>query len=396
LVANPSSVAFGNVAVNSKRSVVETLSNSGSYSFTVTKAVSSGAMFKLSGCTLPFTLRGRQSKTCALTFAPTAVGSVSGSVTIYWRNYGGYTRYLKIPVSGTGVSGSIGTLSGTPSSLNFATVQTGSSSTLAETVSNSGNAAVTISQVGISGSGFSFNGINPPVTLSAGQSVKFNVVFTPQSGTSASGSLAIGSNASNPTLAIALSGAGASAGTVSVSPASTSFGNVVVGTRQSKTATLSASGGPVTVSSIGLNGSGFSVSGLSLPLSLAAGQSAPFTVTFAPPVVGSLTGTVTFLTSGSGSATQTDTGNGIAAPQHSVTLNWSPSTSSSVLGYYVYRGGQAGGPYTALNSAADPNSTFVDNSVQGGQTYYYVVTAVNSSGLQSGYSNQVQAVIPFP
>ena len=37
-----------------------------------------------------------------------------------------------------------------------------------------------------------------------------------------------------------------------------------------------------------------------------------------------------------------------------------------------------------------------DNSVVGGQTYYYVVTAVDSSGAESGYSNQTQAVVPSP
>ena len=43
-----------------------------------------------------------------------------------------------------------------------------------------------------------------------------------------------------------------------------------------------------------------------------------------------------------------------------------------------------------------PNSgtTFVDGSVQSGQTYYYVVTAVDTSGTESAYSNQVQAAIP--
>jgi fibronectin type 3 domain-containing protein len=94
--------------------------------------------------------------------------------------------------------------------------------------------------------------------------------------------------------------------------------------------------------------------------------------------------------------TESVSGTGIAAPQHRVNLNWAPSTSSGVAGYYVYRGPQQGGPYNPINSALDPNTTYTDNSVQAGQTYYYVVTAINSAGLQSGYSNQVQAVIPYP
>jgi fibronectin type 3 domain-containing protein len=39
---------------------------------------------------------------------------------------------------------------------------------------------------------------------------------------------------------------------------------------------------------------------------------------------------------------------------------------------------------------------YSDSSVQSGTTYFYVTTAVDSSGTESSYSNQVQAVVPFP
>lgn len=176
--------------------------------------------------------------------------------------------------------------------------------------------AKTISQVGVSGTGFSANGINPPVTLSVGQSATFNVVFAPTTGTSVTGSVSIASNASNPSLTIPLTGTGISPGQVTVTPTSASFGNVVVGTQQSQTGTPSAVGGPVTISSIGINGTQFSVSGISLPLGLAAGQNAPFTLTFAPQATGTASGAIGFI-SASGSATQSVSGTGIAAPQHS-------------------------------------------------------------------------------
>jgi fibronectin type 3 domain-containing protein len=64
------------------------------------------------------------------------------------------------------------------------------------------------------------------------------------------------------------------------------------------------------------------------------------------------------------------------------------------MGYDVYRGTTAGGPYTLLNSTAVPATTFTDTTGQVGQTYYYVVTAVDSSDVQSGYSNAVSATIP--
>jgi len=66
------------------------------------------------------------------------------------------------------------------------------------------------------------------------------------------------------------------------------------------------------------------------------------------------------------------------------------------VGYNVYRGTVAGGPYSKINTALNPTTAFVDNSVQAGQTYYYVTTAVDGSGLESPYSNQVKTTIPSP
>jgi fibronectin type 3 domain-containing protein len=65
-----------------------------------------------------------------------------------------------------------------------------------------------------------------------------------------------------------------------------------------------------------------------------------------------------------------------------------------VTGYKVYRGSAAGGPYTLLRSLGAVTS-YTDNTVVSGQTYYYVVTAVGTSA-ESPYSNQAQAVIMVP
>jgi uncharacterized repeat protein (TIGR03803 family) len=83
----------------------------------------------------------------------------------------------------------------------------------------------------------------------------------------------------------------------------------------------------------------------------------------------------------------------LAFGQYSVQLSWQPSTSQ-VAGYNVYRGGASGGPYAQINSTLDTLTSFSDKSVQAGQTYYYVTTAVDSLGRQSSYSNQTEAEIP--
>jgi hypothetical protein len=90
------------------------------------------------------------------------------------------------------------------------------------------------------------------------------------------------------------------------------------------------------------------------------------------------------------------TGACVTGNPHSVTLNWVASTSTNVVGYKVYRGTVAGGPYTLLTTTPVVGVTYTDSIVQAGQTYYYAVTAVDSSNNASVYSNEATAVVPYP
>ena len=81
---------------------------------------------------------------------------------------------------------------------------------------------------------------------------------------------------------------------------------------------------------------------------------------------------------------------------HGVTLGWGASTSPNISGYNVYRGTASAGPFTKMNSSLITGMTYADSAVQAGQTYYYVATAVNTSGGESSYSTAVMAVIPTP
>jgi fibronectin type 3 domain-containing protein len=90
-------------------------------------------------------------------------------------------------------------------------------------------------------------------------------------------------------------------------------------------------------------------------------------------------------------------GVGVQPPQqpttYTVKLEWIESTSP-VIGYNVYRGTESGGPYVSLSSSLVTGTQYEDSNVQPGQTYYYVVTAVDSSNVESTYSNQASATIP--
>jgi hypothetical protein len=388
LNVSPGALSFGNVTVGKTSTQTATLSNSGNSSITVNQVTASGSGFSLSGLSLPATLAAGQSLPFSVVFAPKAGGSVSGSVAITSS-----ASNASVTLSGTGVTP--GALVANPTSISFGNVQAGSSKNVSETVTNTGGSAVKISSAIATGSDFSISGLTIPATLNAGQSATFTVTFAPQSSGSSSGNIAIASDAPNPTLNIGLSGGSAAPGQLSAAPSTLSFGSITVGANKSLTGTLTASGSSVTVTSATSNSSEFKLSGLSLPLTLSAGQSATYTITFTPQSSGAASGTATFTSNAANSpATQAMTGTGAAAPQHSVTLSWSASTST-VTGYHVYRGTSSGGPYTVIDSNASDTS-FTDNSVAAGQTYFYVVTAVDSQGNESVYSNQAKATIPTP
>jgi fibronectin type 3 domain-containing protein len=77
---------------------------------------------------------------------------------------------------------------------------------------------------------------------------------------------------------------------------------------------------------------------------------------------------------------------------HSVALSWLPS--SSAVGYNVYSSSVSGGPYMKLTSNPMTATTYTDLEVQPAQTRYYVVTAIDSSNVESVFSNEAPATIP--
>ena len=213
LTPNPTSLSFGTVGVGSSTSLSGTLTNSGGTSLTISAASANGTGFSLNGLTLPATLSPGQSTNFSVTFAPAGAGAASGSVSI---TSNGVNANLSIPLSGTG--GTPGSLSANPTSLGFGNVQTGSTGSLSETVTNTGGATVTITQANVTPSTFSVTGLNPPTTLTGGQSVTFTVHFAPTSAGSVTGTLSLVSNASNSPTAISLSGTGTVPGQLAVTP----------------------------------------------------------------------------------------------------------------------------------------------------------------------------------
>jgi hypothetical protein len=81
----------------------------------------------------------------------------------------------------------------------------------------------------------------------------------------------------------------------------------------------------------------------------------------------------------------------VAPPR--VDLSWKSNLSGSTVSYSVYRSTMHGGPYE-LEASAVRNVTYTDSTVQAGNTYYYVATAVAGSGSESAYSTEAIIFIP--
>jgi hypothetical protein len=397
LVINPTGETFGNVTVGSQSSQTVTLTNNTGSTVNISQASVSGSGFKLSGIATPLALNASANTTFTISFAPATTGTSSGSVTI---TSDAVNPSVSMAVSGTGVTP--GALGANPTSLDFGTVQVGSNLRLSESVTNTGGSTLTISSVGISGTGFALSGISTPVTLAAAQSATFTVTFTPSSAGSASGSVAVTSNGSNPTLSISLAGTGTiAAGQLTATPVTLAVGSVVVGASGTASGSLNASVANVTVTAASTNNSRFTISGLSLPAVISAGKSVPFTVTFSPQVSGTDSATLAFTSNAQpSSTTAASTGTGTAAPTHTVSLSWGASTSPGISGYNIYRAIYLGscGSYSKMNgSTLITLTTYSDSSVTDGTNYCYATTAVNSSSEESGYSNIVSDVqIPPP
>jgi hypothetical protein len=391
LTFTPSSEAFGSVLIGSTDSRDVTLTNNGEGKVLISRVTLEGNGFELRNGNSPFALDRSQSKTFTVTFAPQSAGNANGAVTIVSD---ASNPSLRLPLSGTGSMP--GLLTTSAASLSFGDVIVGTSSSLYCTIRNAGGTSVTISQLLVAGLGFSIGDITTPLTLSPSQSTKLTVTFSPTSVAQSLGSITVKSSSSNSSLIIPFSGSGAAAaGQLSISPATIDLGSVVVGTSSRASASLTATGEDVTVTDAITNNSVFTVGGLTIPVTIGAGQSVPFTITFSPQITGLISGELAVISNAKlTTANALLTGRGIPLPRYEVTLAWDPSTSPNIAGYNLYRAVYSNtcGAFTKINPLPIPDTMYTDSAVESGISYCYAATALDSDDRESGDSNIVSNV----
>jgi Abnormal spindle-like microcephaly-assoc'd, ASPM-SPD-2-Hydin len=387
LTCSPSQLHFGGVALGHSESQVVILTNTGKTDVEISAIAASDSEFSVSGVTLPVVVAPGQAIPVTVTYTAPAIGWTGGTVTI---TSNALNSSLQFSVGGTGYGSD--PVNATPSSLSFGSVAVGSSTTRSISLTNVRPWTKALTSFYVLGKGFSVSDFKLPIVMNPQQTITLDVTFSPRSAEEVSGSIFI----YGPGLNIPLTGTGttttSAAGMLSFTPASLTFGSVDVGTSAAQGATLTASGGNVTIHSATSSNSEFYLAGISLPLTLTAGQSASAKVVFSPTKSGSASGSLSIVSNASNAQVADSLSGTGVVPEYSVSLSWNAS-SSPVAGYNVYRG-TAVGSYSKINSALDPSTTYTDSTVVSGTTYYYAATAVSSSGIESGYSAPLQVVIP--
>src|SRR5215469_8655422 len=321
LTISPTSFNYGSVVDGQTQSQTFTLSNNGNASLAISQLTVSGAAYSVTGFSGPTILAPGGSTTVNAVFAPTTAGSLAGTITV---SSTAPNSPATISLSGTGAPSSV-TVSANPTSLAFGNVNAGSSSTKSISLTNTGNANVTISHVTVGAKDVSETGVTLPLTLTPGQTQTMNVSFSPTAAESVSGNITL-TNSQGGNTVVSVTGTGLQPA-INLTPSSAAFGNVAIGATNSQTIQISNMGNAtLTITQAIVTGAGFSTGGLSLPLSINPGQSSTFNVQFDPSGTGSVSGSISIASNASGSPSViTLSGTGIAATE---TLSFSTTSVS--------------------------------------------------------------------
>jgi hypothetical protein len=257
---------FGTVVIGSTKTLSDSISNNTSSSVTISTMQGLGSGFQVTGVNLPLTLAAGQTASFDVQFQPTVSGDPT--VTISFRDQNAQ-QVVSLSAFGAGVT--IGQLSPNPSQISFGNTKVGSSQTSNVTLSNIGGSDLVVAQATLSGAGFSMGNLTLPLTLPAGGTASSTITFAPTGTGGFNGSVTFAtiSDQQNGSVIVKFAGAGVSPGVLSANPSSLAFGSIQVGSNSSQSETLTNTGGaPVTISQATPSGAGFSISGLTLPVTL--------------------------------------------------------------------------------------------------------------------------------
>jgi Abnormal spindle-like microcephaly-assoc'd, ASPM-SPD-2-Hydin len=237
--------------------------------------------------------------------------SASSTPVLIAATYGRGIWQTALWSAGTGLSAA----ATNPSSLVFPTQVFGTaSSPMTVALSNTGSLALTVTSISMSGN-FNETDNCANAAVAVGASCAIQVTFTPQATGPLSGTMTIYANVYGGQLAVDLTGTGAPAGVVSLTPASVPFGSVEVGTTSAPLAVTVANEGTaaIPISSVSITPPFVISSNSCGTTSLSASSDCGLEVEFAPTQAGPASGLLTFV-DGAGTQTVELSGTGASPP----------------------------------------------------------------------------------
>jgi hypothetical protein len=390
LVPSLSNVTFSAVSVGEKVTTKVSLLNQGPAAVEITQLNVTGHYFSVSGqSVLPATVAAGESYSLTVAFVPTTAGAITGQITI--TSDFSTNGTVEIGLSGTGTSTS------SPAVLSNLTC-TGDS------ISGSGTdtCTVTLDEAAASG-GMSVSLASSSTSVKVPTSVTVSAKATSAEFTATAAAVTTAQKATLTASAGSISKTftlqlNVAVPTLSINATTIAFGDVLVKSPATQSVTLTSSGtAAVTISAPTLKGTGFSISGVTFPITLNPGKAATLDVVFDPTAAGAETGQLTITSNSSTNSTVVIGLSGTGElTGYSVSLSWdAPSDSTEAIeGYNVYRSPSSGASYQLLNSAVDTKPAYVDSTVQDGASYDYIVESVSSSGAESAPSNVFSVNIP--
>jgi Abnormal spindle-like microcephaly-assoc'd, ASPM-SPD-2-Hydin len=386
LSLSTASLAFGSVALNTPTSQAVTLSSTGTAAVTVNAGAIAGSGFTVSGATFPLTLNPGQTAALSVQFDPTVAGAATGALTLTSNSSTGSSVVVSLSGTGTGVP----VISGL-------TCASGSM-----TSAGTDNCTVTLSSPAQSGGflvmlGSSSSAVTVPSAATVASGSSSSVFAATVTAVSSAQSVTLTAYTNGVSVSYALQ-LGAASQALSVNTTAISFGDVNLNSPSTQSVTLTSTGtASVTISAATVAGTGFSLAGAALPITLAPNQTATLSVQFDPTAAGAATGSLTIASTSSANPTVavslTGTGESTA---YEVNLSWNAPSSSTdpVAGYNVYRAPSGSTSYQQINTSMLTQTEYTDTSVQDGQTYDYIVESVDDSGATSAPSNMASLTIP--
>jgi hypothetical protein len=388
LIASSSKVSFGSTAVGSKVTTNITLTNSSSTTMQISALSVTGSSFSATGqSALPTTINANSTYKVTIQYEPASAGTVTGQLSVTFKSSKSISAStLKISLSGTGVpvlseiSCESSTVTGAGTDTCKVTLNTTAASGGVSVKLASSNSAVTVpASVTVTSGACSASFTATVASVSTAQTANLTAIYR-----------------STTTRFLLQLNTNTGAATLSTNSSSIAFGNIIVNTTSTQSLTLTSSGtAAVTIKSATVTGTGYSVSGITFPMTLSAGQSATLNVLFSPTATGSATGQVILTSNSSSGSSSAINLSGTGVPPV-VDLSWEAPSNSSVpvTGYFVYRAASGSTSYTQLNASAIAVTSYIDNAIQSGNTYDYMVESVDSSGNTSVPSNVAIVVIP--